>query len=312
MKLVFCFVAIISLLAAGVFSTDIRPMHTALDETHIHILDQKALSFKQINGIGFSEISDLAYNSNTHRLYMVGDEGKLFTFEAYFGNKIEKLEALKGTKLLRKNGKKFIKWQRDSEGMCIGSQGGLLVSFEGDPKLRLFGYDGKEKKEYPLPTLLQRSKNYRSLNKSLESVTLHPRYGALMVSEWPIKKDRKKYQTVYSLSGREWHYTAEPEAKSGTTAIEIMDDGNLLVLERSFKDLLSPIVITLKKVYLEGCAENTLCKSEVLLKMNSHHGWDVDNFEGLARVGKNRYVMVSDDNDNFFQKTLLIYFEVID
>jgi len=53
-----------------------------------------------------------------------------------------------------------------------------------------------------------------------------------------------------------------------------------------------------------------MCRSELLVKMNSHQGWSIDNFEGLAKVGKHRYVMVSDDNGNFFQQTLLIYFEV--
>jgi len=72
---------------------------------------------------------------------------------------------------------------------------------------------------------------------------------------------------------------------------------------------MNPFIVTLKKIYLKRC-KNGLCRSKVLVKMNSHKGWDVDNFEGLARVGKNRYVMISDDNDNFYQKTLLIYFEV--
>jgi len=73
----------------------------------------------------------------------------------------------------------------------------------------------------------------------------------------------------------------------------------------------NPFVVTLKKVYLKGCSRNGMCRTEVLAKMNSHRGWQVDNFEGLARVGKHRYVMVSDDNDNFYQRTLLIYFEVL-
>ena len=89
-----------------------------------------------------------------------------------------------------------------------------------------------------------------------------------------------------------------------------MDDGNLLVLERSFTGLMTPFIVTLKKVYIQNCKKK-MCKTKVLAKMNSHKGWDVDNFEGLARVGKHRYVMISDDNDNFFQKTLLIYFEVL-
>jgi len=89
-----------------------------------------------------------------------------------------------------------------------------------------------------------------------------------------------------------------------------MDDGNLLVLERSYTGLFNPFVVTLKKVMIQGC-HTPLCPTETVVKMNSHEGWDLDNFEGLARVGKNRYVMVSDDNDNFFQKTLLIYFELL-
>ena len=89
-----------------------------------------------------------------------------------------------------------------------------------------------------------------------------------------------------------------------------MDDGNILVLERSFTGLLNPFIVTLKKVYLDKCSKR-VCKSEVLAKMNTHKGWSVDNFEGLAKVGNHRYIMVSDDNDNFFQKTLLIYFEVL-
>ena len=46
--------------------------------------------------------------------------------------------------------------------------------------------------------------------------------------------------------------------------------------------------------------------------MRTDKGWMIDNFEGLTRVAPHRYLMVSDDNDNFFQKTLLIYFEVKD
>lgn len=90
-----------------------------------------------------------------------------------------------------------------------------------------------------------------------------------------------------------------------------MDDGNVLVLERSYSGLLNPFVITLKKVYINRCKKG-ICPTKVLAKMNSHKGWKVDNFEGLARVGKHRYVMISDDNENFFQSTLLIYFEVVD
>jgi hypothetical protein len=89
-----------------------------------------------------------------------------------------------------------------------------------------------------------------------------------------------------------------------------MDDGNILVLERSYTGLTNPLVITLKKVFIKNC-QNRMCKTKILAKLSSHEGWEVDNFEGLAKVGDHRYVMVSDDGNNFFQKTLLVYFEVV-
>ncbi len=55
-----------------------------------------------------------------------------------------------------------------------------------------------------------------------------------------------------------------------------------------------------------------MCKSEVLAQFNSGNGWRIDNFEGLTKVGKNRYAIISDDNDNFYQRTILLYFEVLD
>lgn len=311
MRLFLLPIFLLSWLGAEVLTANILPSSDTRF-MQIRILDQKHLSFKKIEGLKFSEISDLAYDRQKRKLFMVSDEGKLFTFEADFSNKIDRLDPLASAKLRKKSGKKFKKWQRDSEGLSLDSKGGMLISFEGEPpKLGKFGYDGKRVKWYRLPKPLSESKNYRSKNKSLEAVALHPKYGILVVAEWPIKKDHKKYQTIYSLSGREWHFKAEPEARSATTAIEVMRDGNLLVMERSFTDIFSPFIVTLKKVYLDNC-QNRVCKSEILAKMSSHKGWNsIDNFEGLTRIEGDRYLMVSDDNDNFFQRTLLIYFEVV-
>lgn len=248
MKLALLFFAFFTaVIYAQVRPVDITPGGKSQQPSGIKILDQKHLTYKQVEGVGFSELSDLAYDHKEKRLYMISDEGKLFIFDAYFSNKIEKLKPIAATTLRKKSGKKFKKWRRDSEGLSIGSKGGLLISFEGQPKLALFGHDGKEIKKYTLPKPIKEIKKYRSKNKSLEALARHPRYGALMVAEWPLKKDHKKLQTVYSLSGKKWHYKAEPEPRSSTTALEVMDDGNLLVLERSFTDYLDPFVITLKK-----------------------------------------------------------------
>ena len=314
MKIIFVLFVSFLFLHAGSFSVDISPNSKQKIYSKIKLLDQKQLMYSQIDGIKFSELSDLAYDALTKKLFIISDEGKLFSFNAVFSDSIEKLDPLYAVKLRKKQGKKFKKWRKDSEGMTLDGEGHLLLSFEGEAKISWFHKNSEKKgqqiRKYSLPKALKNSDNYRSRNKSLEALAWHKKYGILTATEWPLKKYHKKKQTIYALSGKKWHFKAEPEAKSAISAIEVMDDGNVLVLERSFTGYLNPFIVTLKKVYLNDCKKK-MCKSEVLLKMDSHKSWGVDNFEGLARVGKNRYVMISDDNDNFFQKTLLIYFEVL-
>jgi hypothetical protein len=313
MKHLLLFWALSYLVWGGVAAVNIVPPSLDMKRSRIRILDQKVLRYAQIDGVKFSEISDLAYYGPKQKLFMVSDEGKLFVFHAVFADKIEALEPIGAAVLTKKGGKPFKKWRRDSEGMTLDGKGRLLISFEGKPKIGWFHKNskkiGQRIRKYPLPRKLRDPKRYRSRNKSLEALAWHPQYGVLTAAEWPLKKDNKKRQTIYALSGKTWHFKAEPEARSAVSAIEVMDNGDLLVLERSFTGLLDPFIVTLKRVYLNRCHRGW-CPSKVLLKMNSHQGWNVDNFEGLSRVGKHRYVMVSDDNDNFFQKTLLIYFEV--
>ncbi len=317
MRHFFIFILAVTVLLGGVSSVDMAPY--GVDKQHymkIRILDQLSLSYSNINGHNFYGISDLAYDRKRKRLYLLGDQrGKLFAFHAEFGKKIENLRPLYAVKLLGKRGKAFRRWRSDSEGMTLDRSGKLLISFEGRSKIGRFNTKGAMLKQYRLPPKLLNVKNYRSRNKSLESVALHPKYGILTASEWPLKQYGAKDQTIYSLSGKEWHFRAEPATSSAVVAIEVMDDGNLLVLERAYSGLRNPVVVTLKKVWLKGCRrkgkKRKFCRSEVLARFSNADGWGVDNFEGLTKVGRNRYLIVSDDNDNFFQRTLLVYFEVL-
>lgn len=302
------------ILEAGISSINIAPKLSENRFMGIKILDQKQLSFDRIQGVKFAELSDVTYDKKTRILYFVGDKGSLFSFRAHFTQQINGLEPLRASRLKNKKGKKLKKWKRDSEGLTLDGRNRLIISFEGQAKIAWFHKNGKKFasliKKYPLQKVLRNRKNYRSKNKSLEALAWHRKYGLLTATEWPLKKDDKKRQTIYALSGKRWHFKAEPESRSSVVAMEVMDDGNILVMERSYTGLMEPFIITLKKVNIKKC-KNKVCPSEILAKMNSHKGWDIDNFEGLAKVGENRYVMVSDNGDNFFQKTLLVYFEVL-
>ncbi len=296
----------------GATVTDITPY--GIDAQHymkIKILDQRVLSYPNIDGYHFSEISDLAYDTQKHLLYLLSDQGIVFTFSANFDKKMSDFKPLRAVKLVKKNGKNFKRWRHDSEGMTLGKRGRLLVSFEGRAKIGSFDKNGKMQKSYKIPYKLRNPKNYRSRNKSLEALARHPKYGILTAAEWPLKKQKSKEQTIYALSGKEWYFRAENATSSAVVGMEVMDDGNLLILERAYSGLTSPVIITLKKIWLKKCKKRSTCRSEIVAQFDTGKGWYIDNFEGLAKVGKNRYVIVSDDNDNFYQRTLLVYFEII-
>ncbi|WP_457603237.1 esterase-like activity of phytase family protein [Nitratifractor sp.] len=309
--LLFLLFLLFSALRAEVYSVDIRPSEWKGDRVGaLRILDQKELVFDRIGRRRFAEISDLAFLKKRHWLFLISDEGKLFRFRARFGEKIRELSPLDAATLRKKSGKKLKKWRRDSEGLTIDGKGRLYVSFEEKPRIARIGYDGRIVRYLRLPRSIAKMGRFRSKNKGLEALAWHPKYGLVTAAEYPVKASRKGVQTLYALSGKLWNFRRDTAPKSAITALEVLDNGNFLVLERSFTGVLDPIVITLREVQIDRCRQG-LCPVKVLARLDSGKGWAVDNFEGLAKVGPNRFVMVSDDNDNFYQKTLLIYFEVL-
>ena len=304
-KIAFFTIATTLLLFGEIRDKNIAPQNP--QPMHIKILDQKELKFKKIDNRPFVEISDLAYDKNTSTLYMISDKGSLFGFATDFNETIEKLTPLYGVKLTKKNGGKLK--TTDAEGLALHPTKGLLVSFEKHPTIANFDTNGHLKERYKLPPLLRDIHHYRGRNKGLESLAYHPTYGILTATEFPLKGMPEARQAIYSLNRQVWHFSPQPYKKNGITALEVMKDGNVLVLERA-KQGINNFIVTLKKIYLDRC-DHSECQSQILAKLDSSHGFKTENFEGLAHISGDRFVMISDDSSSSFQKTILVYFEVL-
>ena len=63
-----------------------------INKSAITILEQRNLLYPINNNIPFSEISDLTYDKKNHKLYMIGDKGYFYTFNAEFNEKIKTLD----------------------------------------------------------------------------------------------------------------------------------------------------------------------------------------------------------------------------
>ncbi len=276
------------------------------NKSAISILDERSLIYPSKNNVPFSEISDLSYDEKSHKLYMIGDKGNFYVFSAKFKEKITSLKYLSAYKIDEK--KKSSKY--DTEGLTHDNKGNLYISFERHPRIASISKKGYLRKNSTLTKELKKRKNYRGRNKMLEALAWHKVHGLLTVAEFPLHKKKTTQQTVYSTKGKKWHFQAEKYKNSAITAIEVMDNNHLLILERAFTSIFEPMHITLKKLYLNKCNKKHFCKSEVLTTYTGQIGMNISNYEGLAKVGKNRYLMVSDNNNKAILSTKLIYFKV--
>jgi hypothetical protein len=272
----------------------------------VTILEQRSLSYNKKDGIPFMGISDLAYDEKNHKLYLLSDRSILYDFSAIFDDKIKELH-YNAVYKLRSSSHKYY----DSEGLALNHKNQLLLSHERSAGIIQISNEAKVMKCYTLPKKLQQCSSYRDNNKLLESVVEHPKYGLLTAAEYPLRKQKRlAFQTIYSLDGKEWNFKMQNYPNTAITSMEVMDDNNILVLERSYRGYFYPIIVTLKKVYLNECDKENLCKSERLLSFHSYRGDGFNNFEGLTKVAKNRYVMVSDNNGKRLLPTKIIYFQI--
>ena len=271
---------------------------------HINILDSKELGFDAFNGIDVTELSALAYKDST--LYALSDKGYLYHFDIDIKNsKIKKLSLQKAFILRNKENKELKKKKRDSEGlMFLGDN--LLISFERKHRVELYSLNAVKIKKMKIHKSLRDIENYKSKNKGLEAVTYSKKYGVITAPELPLKHESKKYHILYSKD-KSWKFKAD----GSITALEFLDKNRVLVLLREFNELTRKRVTTLCEVNLKKC-KKSICESKTLTRLDSSKGWKIDNFVGLTKVDKNRYLMISDDNGSFFQKTLLVLFEIVD
>ena len=294
-------VAFVSILNAELFDYQIAPSFLgSSNSSRIKILDSKEVRFGERGGVAFREISDLAYKED--RLFALSDRGVLHELNIDVKNdKINRLDLTNATALKDEKGEPLDAAHRDSEGLSFMGER-LLVSFENKHRVEAYSQNARKIKNIKINKSLKRKGDYSGPNKGLEAVAFSEKYGTITAPESPLKG--KKSHAIYSKSSR-WKFKADGVIK----AFEFIDEDRLLVLLRGSSKNAKKMVVSLVRVNLLGC-ENGECESEVLLKMDESDGWNLYNFEGLCKVGENRFLMISDDGGDSSQKTILTLFEI--
>jgi len=287
---------------------------------HIRLLGALRLAPVEIDGLRFCGLSGLAWDEDAGLLYAVSDKGNLFHLDPVFDERgyLAGARAVAGYPLRAASGQPLRRPFTDAEGLAIrnGDNGiaddtELLVSFEARPRVARYSASGRWRGEVPLPATLRKARYYSDSNEALEALTFDPRWGVLTGSEMPLRNDPPDVIRIFAAGGRFWLYPLGAAPGSALVAMERLPDGDLLTLERAFVSPLRPFAISLRQVTWPVSDKTLRLHVRDVATFNSDRDWLLDNFEGLARQRERRFFMVSDDNCNGLQTTLLVYFELL-
>ena len=275
------------------------------------------------NGIAINELSALAWDSDDKLLYALSDRGNLFHFRLRVKkNDIVSLEAVHAIPLNivpptlaeESKAKKSASRKSDSEpradteGLTLlnadnGIRGDavLVVVTESGQSFFHLSPAGNLLQKTSLPAPLNDAASYQSSNKGLESVAYHPRYGLMTGPEVPLAGAGENRHTIYS-DRLQWAFPRYSE-EARLKAIDVLADGNLMVLERTKDPTSKLLTSTLSYVDLRNCTPGKTCKTteKALLPEGE------DNFEGLTRLGDRQFLLVSDyEGDDSKGGTLIL------
>ena len=271
-----------------------------------------------VDGQPLIEISGLAWDEDESLLYALSDRGWFFHLRPHFDDGIlTDVELLSAHVLRDANGDAFSDLAADSEGIvALNHRNGvtgdtqLAISFERRPRIVVFNTRGATLHEHALPTAL--SAAYQLSNKGFEGIAEVPGIGLVTAPEWPKPDSAAKQTAFHAPDGRSWGFPRYPAPQSSVVAIEAMPDGSLLTLERSYTSVFRPLRIILRQTTPLAATGGELDIQREIAVFNSYRGWQIDNFEGLTLHGPRHVFMVSDDNESWPQKTLLVYLELLD
>ena len=201
-------------------------------------------------------------------------------------------------------GETFDKAGGDAEGLTL-RDGQFVVSFERDHRLMFHIEEGQ------LGDTV-RNRAFRSLgsNKGLEALATTSDGWVIAIAERPADRTHPVYVLRYS---GEIDNAALPEIRPYyVTGADVGPDGRLYVLRRNYSTFLG-VSIAVHRYDLDEDGYPLAPTVRKMAEFDSASG--VDNMEGLAlwtdAEGRTRMTLISDDNFNLIQRTLLMDFEVL-
>lgn len=193
--------------------------------------------------------------------------------------------------------------------------GHYLIGFEDRHRIDEYVFENGRFRGPVGSRVLPRELRRMSRNRGLEGMALMrggPHKGAV-VAFAERKLDPQGDHTGALMEGNNsYPLFLKRSGEFDVTSLASLADGSLLVLERSFIRASFKLDVKLRRIAAADIKPGARLDGDVLLEAGMN--FMIDNFEGLAvsetKRGETLITLISDDNFNFFQNTLLARFKL--
>lgn len=265
--------------------------------------DTQVIPADDIDGQRPIELSGLAWDPVASHLYAVSDRGRLFKFSLQVrSGRMTRLMPLSGAQIggARKPNPEAL-WLRQGQQGRRGD-GELVLADESSIDALIVDHQGQPKRSEALPEPLREPARWHDATSGVEALTWHPLHGLMAAPQRPLRGSPPGVHQVYARSGQVWAFVAHPGGPSSIKAIELVDPGRLLVLEKVKQG--AAHLTVLRELALDGCPREAPCAAPAALLQDPRIG-PGDNFEGLACIDREQCLLVTDSGGSSAGRTLL-------
>lgn len=272
----------------------------------------------------FGGFSGLSLSADGNRFLAVSDRGAWMSGELnHDAGKLSGVSDVRIGALLQEDGAPISGvWENDAEAIVAleagkGLNGRYLIGYEGYRKrIEEVAYkDGKLSVPLRLLDMPEQLIGVHD-NKGIEGIALlrGGKYSGAMVTFAERKLDAHGDHTgALVVDGKSHPLFLKRIDAYDVSGLESLPDGSLVVLERRFIRKSLKLGVRLRLIKASAIKPGARLDGTVLLDADGRYA--IDNFEGMA-VSRNKsdeilITLMSDDNFNFFQSTMLVQFALV-
>lgn len=304
--------ALAGLAAAGALEAE------AAGRPTVAVEDVRDVSHFVAEGHKVKELSGLAWDEDEQVLYAVSDKGVLFHLAFASGARdLAGIGATFASRLTGVDGRPIDRSHANAEGLAVrlGSNGvrgdsELLIAFESGSRIARVSPEGRLIAYLPVPAPLGDPALLKAEGRGLEAIAEHPALGIVVATEQPLATDQKGVHVIRSSSGRSVAFAALNGGKGRIKAIDVLPGGQLLVLERFRRQGTEIRQVVPRLLDPAACGSAVICPTREPDDEGSQ--LPEGNFEGLAVLGADRFIVVSDEFKNGLRSTRLVIFRLSD